>query len=88
MLNRVATIKPRPTFSLLMRVNGEPQSVVERSVESVLAQIYSDWQLIIVDCGSMKPYMAATLASLSLTLALQFSGSAARRDEAQLSVRD
>ena len=61
--NKVAALAKRHPISLLMRVKDETQFLIERGVDSLRAQTYPDWQLVLIDCGSTTPHMARTLAT-------------------------
>ena len=61
--NKVARLATQHSISLLMRVKDEAQPLIERAVDSLRAQIYPDWQLVLIDCGSTTPHMARTLAT-------------------------
>src|SRR5580700_11544420 len=45
----------RPRISILMAVRNPRQEWFQQAVDSVLAQIYPDWQLCIVDDASDQP---------------------------------
>ncbi len=45
----------RPTFSILMPVYNTPQKYLRAAIESVIAQVYPDWELCIVDDASPDP---------------------------------
>jgi GT2 family glycosyltransferase len=54
---QVATWKYRPRVSILMAARNSRPEWFRQAVDSVLAQIYPDWQLCIVDDASQQPVM-------------------------------
>ena len=54
----------RPRFSILMTVYNTPESLLRASVASVLAQLYPDWELWIVDDASSDSVIIDVLAEL------------------------
>lgn len=57
----MATWTQRPKFSVLMPVYNVAPQWLERAIQSVLAQIYPDWELCIVDDGSARPELRPLL---------------------------
>lgn len=51
----------RPRISVLMPVYDTPKQWLERAIESVIAQIYPDWELCIADDASTQPDVRETL---------------------------
>jgi GT2 family glycosyltransferase len=51
----------RPLISILMPVYNTPNEWLTRAIESVIAQIYPDWQLCISDDASTAPHVRETL---------------------------
>jgi GT2 family glycosyltransferase len=43
----------RPRFSLIMPTYNSPPAFLDKALESVLAQTYPDWELLVVDNGSV-----------------------------------
>jgi GT2 family glycosyltransferase len=54
---QVATWKYRPRVSILMAARNSRPEWFRQAVDSVVAQIYPDWQLCIVDDASQQPVM-------------------------------
>jgi GT2 family glycosyltransferase len=50
-----------PLISVLMPVYNTPDQWLTRAIESVIAQIYPDWQLCISDNASTEPHVRETL---------------------------
>jgi GT2 family glycosyltransferase len=53
----------RPLISILMPVHNTPAEWLTRAIESVLAQVYPDWQLCISDDASTASHVRETLES-------------------------
>ncbi|HKS62353.1 MAG TPA: glycosyltransferase family 2 protein, partial [Xanthobacteraceae bacterium] len=51
----------RPVISIVMPVYNTPEQWLTRAIESVIAQIYPDWQLCISDNASTEPHVRETL---------------------------
>ena len=49
----------RPRISIVVPVYKTPAGMLKRCIESVLAQIYSDWELCLADDGSDDPGISA-----------------------------
>jgi GT2 family glycosyltransferase/2-polyprenyl-3-methyl-5-hydroxy-6-metoxy-1,4-benzoquinol methylase len=60
--DRVAEIPMRPRFSVLMPVWDTPEPWLRRAIESVIAQLYPDWELCIADDASKQPHVRRVLA--------------------------
>jgi O-antigen biosynthesis protein len=52
-----------PRFSIVMPVYDTPADLLAAAVTSVVAQTWTDWELLIVDDGSSSPTVAGTLAT-------------------------
>ncbi len=57
----LARFPRRPLISILMPVYDTPNEWLTRAIESVIAQIYPDWQLCISDNASTRPHVRETL---------------------------
>src|SRR5579859_151555 len=55
---QMASWKYRPRVSIVMAVRNSRPEWFRQAVDSVVAQIYSDWQLCIVDDASQQPVKA------------------------------
>ncbi|MGG7056456.1 glycosyltransferase [Nitrosomonas sp. ANs5] len=60
---RIESLGRRPRFSLVMPVFNTPPSLLHEAVDSVLAQWYSDWELILVDDASSSEETQRALTS-------------------------
>jgi GT2 family glycosyltransferase len=58
---RLDALKYRPLISVLMPVYETPEVWLRRAVESVLRQLYTDWELCIADDASARPHVRPTL---------------------------
>ena len=56
-------LKLRPTFSVLMPVYDTPEKYLRAAIESVMAQVYPDWELCIVDDASPRPHVRKLIES-------------------------
>ena len=57
----IAIMPLRPKFSVLMPVYETPERYLREAIESVIAQVYPDWELCIVDDASQEPHVRTTL---------------------------
>jgi GT2 family glycosyltransferase len=57
----IAVLPLRPTFSVLMPVYETPEKYLREAIESVIAQVYPDWELCIADDASKEPHVRAIL---------------------------
>lgn len=57
----IPALQLRPTFSVLMPVYETPEKYLREAIESVLAQVYPDWELCIADDASQQPHVRAVL---------------------------
>ncbi len=60
---RIARFKERPRISIIMPVFETPERVLRDAIDSVLAQIYDNWQLCVADDASFSPHVRAILES-------------------------
>jgi GT2 family glycosyltransferase len=58
----VARLARRPTISVVMPVFNTPAPYLRAALESLVAQLYPDWQLFIADDASTAPHVAPILA--------------------------
>lgn len=59
----IASLPNRPQIAVVMPVYETPEKYLRASIESVLKQIWPEWQLCIADDASPSPYIARTLMS-------------------------
>ena len=52
---RLDALAEQPLVSIIFPVYNTPASYLRAAIESVLAQIYTNWELCIVDDGSTEP---------------------------------
>ena len=57
----IPALQLRPTFSVLMPVYETPEKYLREAIESVLAQVYPDWELCIADDASKQPHVREVL---------------------------
>jgi O-antigen biosynthesis protein len=57
----VAELRSRPKFSVLMPVFNPPILLLRAAIESVVGQLYNDWELCIADDCSTDPEVARVL---------------------------
>jgi O-antigen biosynthesis protein len=58
---QVATLARRPLVSILMPTYNTPEPWLRAAIESVLAQLYPDWELCIADDASTVPHVRKVL---------------------------
>jgi GT2 family glycosyltransferase/glycosyltransferase involved in cell wall biosynthesis len=58
---RMAALRTRPRISIVMATHDTEPRMLREALASVLAQLYPDWELCIVDDGSRSPHVAAIL---------------------------
>lgn len=58
---KLATLGTRPLFSIIMPTFDAPPELLEAAIESVLGQIYPDWELCICDDGSRSKHVVNIL---------------------------
>ena len=58
----VARLARRPLISVVMPVYNTPEPYLSEALDSVLAQLYPDWELCIADDASTAPHVAPLLA--------------------------
>ena len=56
-VRHMSSLKLRPLFSVLMPVYNTPEILLCRAIESVRAQIYTDWELCIADDASTEAHV-------------------------------
>ncbi len=59
--NRVAALPQRPLLSVLVPVYATPEPWLRRSIQSVLDQLYPNWELVLVDDASPQPHVQQIL---------------------------
>jgi GT2 family glycosyltransferase len=59
---RLASLRRRPTFSIILPVHDPEPRDLERALASVDRQVYPDWELCIADDASTSPAVRAILA--------------------------
>ena len=62
---RIGRMEGRPLISVLMPVYNTPEWVLRKTIESVLAQLYPDWELCVVDDASSEPQVRRILEEFS-----------------------
>lgn len=66
LLNRLATVnKPLPRISIVMPVYNPRRDHFESAINSILGQVYTDWELCIGDDGSTDPQVRQALDDLA-----------------------
>lgn len=55
LVRQLAAMPSRPTFSIVMPVYDPEDSHLRSALDSVLAQVYPNWELCVADDGSTKP---------------------------------
>lgn len=58
---REASLSRRPKISVLLPVYQTPERWLRRCIDSVLAQVYGDWELCIADDASPSPHVRKVL---------------------------
>ena len=61
---KARTFNCQPLISIITPIFNTPAEWLEEMVESVRAQVYENWELLLIDDGSTAPEMPARLASL------------------------
>jgi glycosyltransferase involved in cell wall biosynthesis len=59
--SHIAALSTRPTFSILMPVYNPPVNFLCQAIDSVLDQLYGDWELCIVDDASTSTEIRKTI---------------------------
>jgi GT2 family glycosyltransferase len=57
----VATLANKPLISVVMPVYETPEALLREALDSVRAQLYSNWELCIADDASPSPHVATVL---------------------------
>src|SRR5213080_4850337 len=65
MRNEACAFASRPLISVITPVFDTPVQRLEEAVESVLAQVYENWELILVDDGSSASELLTALPQLA-----------------------
>ncbi len=65
MRDEACTFASRPLISVITPVFDTPVQRLEEAVESVLAQAYENWQLVLIDDGSTDPDLLSVLPNLA-----------------------
>ena len=60
-LNEVGALSDRPLVSIVFPVYNAPEEYLRQAIDSVRAQIYSNWELCISDDCSTEPHVAKVL---------------------------
>jgi GT2 family glycosyltransferase len=63
--DRIRSLEHRPRFSIIMPVYNTPETWLRKAIESVLKQIYADWELCIADDNSKEPKVQIVLQEYS-----------------------
>ena len=61
MATSAAALSYRPLISIIMPTYNTPALFLQEAIESVLSQVYSNWELCIADDASRLPHVAAFL---------------------------
>ncbi|MBI1779547.1 MAG: glycosyltransferase [Proteobacteria bacterium] len=57
----IGRLKLRPKISVVMPVWNTPEPYLRAAIDSIVAQLYADWELCIADDASTDPHVAKTL---------------------------
>jgi GT2 family glycosyltransferase len=63
--SRIAGLRPRITFSIVIRVDNTVEWQLRRCLDSVMNQIYTDWELSVVYDALSAPYVYGVLEEYS-----------------------
>lgn len=58
---KAAEFQLKPCFSIIMPTFNSPSALLEKAIESVLAQTYPEWELLAIDDGSTDPAVRGIL---------------------------
>lgn len=58
---RIEQMPHRPLISVLLPTYNTPEAVLRQTINSVVAQLYPDWQLCVADDGSTEPSVRRVL---------------------------
>jgi GT2 family glycosyltransferase len=61
LLDVISVLPLRPLFSVLMPVYETPERYLREAIESVIGQVYSNWELCIADDASQRPHVREIL---------------------------
>lgn len=67
MKRAVQALRIRPQFSIIVPTYNTPESYLRQMLDSVLAQVYPDWQLCIADDASTAGYVVAVIEEYART---------------------
>jgi glycosyltransferase involved in cell wall biosynthesis len=59
--DHIGAFKRRPLFSVVMPVYNTPDELLEKAVQSVVDQLYPNWELCIADDASSEPHVRTIL---------------------------
>ncbi|MCB1479961.1 MAG: glycosyltransferase [Rhodobiaceae bacterium] len=59
---RIGRVDTRPRISVLMPVFNTPESLLDKAIESVVAQVYPEWELCIADDASTEAHVRRRIA--------------------------
>lgn len=62
---QLALLKAKPLFSILLPVFDPDENHLRATIHSVISQIYTNWELCIVNDASKNPYVKALLDSVA-----------------------
>jgi O-antigen biosynthesis protein len=65
--HRIRSLERRPQFSIIMPVYNTPEIWLRKAIESVITQIYEEWELCIADDNSRVPHVRRILQEYSKT---------------------
>ncbi|WP_373564350.1 glycosyltransferase [Myxococcus sp. CA039A] len=88
----LSSLTARPRVSLITPVSDTPESVFRECADSVRAQVYPDWEWVLVDDASTAPHVAAMLREAAAqdariqVVSLERDGGPARATNAGLAV--
>ena len=63
MVRQIDQMQYRPTISVIMPVYKSDLKFLDKAVSSITCQIYSEWELLLVDDGSNSPELVSFLSS-------------------------
>jgi GT2 family glycosyltransferase len=60
----IARFAKQPLLSLVLIVKDPPADALRQTMQSIMRQIYREWELCLLDDGSSAPHVARTLSAL------------------------